>query len=144
MVGMCEAKREYFDKENTGVWDVPKFAENVKNDLKFAEKVYDYYISWKCLLAECEDVAKRFQDIGICGHCPDVYKISEDIYILSEIIAGKEYFIPYIVGEETSAVLCEGFDEALLRALAIKYTKNGFNFEVSASDAAEILGMEEG
>ena len=27
MVGMREAKQEYFDKENTGVWDVPKFVE---------------------------------------------------------------------------------------------------------------------
>lgn len=32
MVGMREAKQEYFDKENTGVWDVPKFVENVKNE----------------------------------------------------------------------------------------------------------------
>ena len=39
MVGMREAKQEYFDKENTGVWDVPKFVENVKNNKKFATVV---------------------------------------------------------------------------------------------------------
>lgn len=32
MVGMREAKQEYFDKENTGVLDVPKFVKNVKNE----------------------------------------------------------------------------------------------------------------
>ena len=32
MVGMREAKQGHFDKENTSVWDVPKFVENVKNE----------------------------------------------------------------------------------------------------------------
>ena len=140
MVGMREAKQEYFDKENTGVWDVPKFVENVKNNKKYAEQVYDYYISWKTLLAECQDVADSKEYETLFGN-PDVYKISEDIYILSDIIAGREYFVPRVIGREKCKPVCETFDEALLYALAIKHVNDVFSVGIRATDAAEILGM---
>ena len=140
MVGMREAKQEYFEKENAGIWDIPKFVENVKNDKKFAEQVHDYYISWKTLLAECQDVADSKEYETLFGN-PDVYKISEDIYILSDIIAGREYFVPRVVGREKCKPVCETFDEALLYALAIKHVNDVLSIGIRATDAAEILDM---
>lgn len=72
---------------------------------------------------------------------PDVYKISEDIYILSDIIAGREYFVPRVVGREKCKPVCETFDEALLYALAIKHVNDVFSVGIRATDAAEILDM---
>lgn len=87
MVGMREAKQEYFDKENTGVWDVPKISES-----GFHHCYYPYVEGYPAVFTEYntfEDAVLASLALKLNGYrsCLDDGRV----YFAKQILSSRRY-----------------------------------------------------
>lgn len=122
---MIVADKRYVDQKAIMIPSPENFRTAVNDSLNFTYASCAAWVNWEALQEECSDVGKMYDD-NLSGY-HDVNKISDDIYIISETLGKKTYYVPYVIGKSNKRntdVCYESYDEAIIAAMATKYLKN--------------------
>ena len=139
---MITADKRYVDQKAIMIPSPENFRTAINNSLNFTYAAYASCANWDALLEECSDIGKMYDDNLSSYH--DVNKISDDIYIISEIIGENTYYIPYVIGKSNGKdmIVYRDYDTAILKALAIKHL-DGNNVAAMMDATKKLLNMED-